>query len=69
NYVQDDGAIAVSRGVAGPLYLVALASDGDLPLASSSVFERPSDESTGVATRSRRRREKRSKKGWRRFLP
>lgn len=48
---QENGSIKVTRGVARPIYLIAVASDGTVPKAASGVFEQPVNESEIVRSR------------------
>jgi SAM-dependent methyltransferase len=44
-YCRDGDAVATSRGLARPLYSIALAADGPLPALASGIFEQPLEDS------------------------
>ena len=48
SFTEDGGRFNVDEGIARPLYLVAVASDGSLPRIGSSLFERPITDSEAV---------------------
>lgn len=45
SFSQENGSIKATKGIARPIYLIAVASDGTIPKVASGVFEQPVNES------------------------
>src|SRR6266853_2538644 len=52
SFSRENGSINVTEGIARPLYLIAVASDGAVPEVASGIFEQPIGESEIVRART-----------------